>query len=170
MIARLLDLDRDWTLRLRLAERAGPLRLLAAILARSGDSWFWALALIPVAVFGPAEAARTARIMLAAVMVTAVLVLVIKFSVRRQRPTGDWGQIYRKTDPHSFPSGHAARAALLAVLGWGLGPAWLGWALMLWAPAVILARVAMGVHYLLDVIAGMLLGIALGLAALGLAL
>ena len=43
---------------------------------------------------------------------------------------------------------------LLAVLALGLGPAWFGWLLLAWAPLVILARVAMGVHYLSDVIAG----------------
>jgi membrane-associated phospholipid phosphatase len=90
------------------------------------------------------------------VITTAVLVLLVKFSVRRQRPAGEWGQIYRSSDPHSFPSGHAARAAMLAVLAAGLGPAWLAGLLLVWAPLVGLARVAMGVHYLSDVVAGML--------------
>ncbi|HSK66925.1 MAG TPA: phosphatase PAP2 family protein, partial [Anaerolineales bacterium] len=60
---------------------------------------------------------------------------------------------------HSFPSGHAARAFLIAVIGSALGPAWLGILLWIWAPLVALARVAMGVHYLSDVIAGAMLGI-----------
>jgi undecaprenyl-diphosphatase len=93
-----------------------------------------------------------------------VLVFAIKFTVRRRRPEGEWGQVYRKTDPHSFPSGHAARAALLAVLAIGLGPPWLGLLLAVWAPLVMLARVAMGVHYLSDVLAGALLGGLVGLA------
>ena len=85
--------------------------------------------------------------------------MAIKFLVRRKRPEGDWGGIYRRTDPHSFPSGHAARAALLAVLAISLGPTWFGILLLIWAPLVILARVVMGVHYLSDVIAGAILGI-----------
>lgn len=100
--------------------------------------------------------------MLVAVLLTAVLVLAVKFTVRRRRPEGEWGAIYRSTDPHSFPSGHAARAAMLAVLAAGLGPAWFGAALVAWAPLVSLARVAMGVHYLSDVLAGVLIGIAIG--------
>jgi len=90
-------------------------------------------------------------------------VMSIKFVVRRRRPEGEWGGIYRATDPHSFPSGHAARAFLIAVLVIGLGPAWLAVTLCIWAPLVSLARVAMGVHYVSDVVAGALLGIAGGL-------
>jgi undecaprenyl-diphosphatase len=101
-----------------------------------------------------------------AILATALIVLAIKFSVRRRRPAGDWGKIYRSTDPHSFPSGHAARALMLAVVCLGLGPAWLGWLLAAWAPLVALARMAMGVHYLSDVIAGALLGVLIGLAGL----
>ena len=68
----------------------------------------------------------------------AVLVIGIKFIVRRQRPVGEGGGIYRNTDPHSFPSGHAARAFLIAVIGSALGPAWLGLLLWIWAPLVAL--------------------------------
>jgi undecaprenyl-diphosphatase len=79
--------------------------------------------------------------------------------VRRKRPEGEWGRIYRFTDPHSFPSGHAARAFLIATVATALGPAWLAIALWIWAPLVALARVAMGVHYLSDIVAGALFGI-----------
>jgi undecaprenyl-diphosphatase len=76
--------------------------------------------------------------------------------------------IYRRTDPHSFPSGHAARAAMLVVLGIGLGPAWLGFGLLVWAPLVSLARVSMGLHYISDVVVGFVLGILTGVLTLGL--
>jgi undecaprenyl-diphosphatase len=104
--------------------------------------------------------------MFSAILVTAALVMAIKFTVRRRRPEGEWGQIYRKTDPHSFPSGHAARATMLAVLALGLGPMWFSVLLLIWAPLVTLARVAMGLHYLSDVVAGALLGILIGLLTL----
>ena len=92
----------------------------------------------------------------------AVLVLSIKLLIRRRRPEGEWGGIYRSTDPHSFPSGHAARAALLAVMAMALGPAWFGWLVVLWSPVVAAARVLMGVHYVSDVVAGYLLGLLVG--------
>jgi undecaprenyl-diphosphatase len=96
----------------------------------------------------------------------AALVIGIKFVVRRRRPEGEWGSIYRNTDPHSFPSGHAARAFLIAVVGSALGPAWLGVVLWIWAPLVALARVAMGVHYVSDIVAGAILGIVIALIGL----
>jgi undecaprenyl-diphosphatase len=86
--------------------------------------------------------------------------------VRRRRPEGEWGRIYRSTDPHSFPSGHAARAFLIATIAAGLGPPGLAIALWIWAPFVALARVAMGVHYLSDIVAGALFGILVALISL----
>lgn len=160
--ARLLELDADLSKRLRIAERPGPLRQTAALLAHSGDSWFWLLGLGLLALLGGPYWRTRALVMLVSILVGAVLVLMIKFIVRRQRPEGEWGGVYRMTDPHSFPSGHAARAVMLAVLALGMGPLWFGLLLAVWAPLVTLARVSMGVHYLSDVVAGAILGAALG--------
>ena len=162
MTQSLLDLDRRLTARLRIAERPGFLRSLAAGLAHSGDSWFWGMVLILVWWLGGEYWGWRAMVYLIGILITAVLVFLIKFTVRRRRPAGDWGGIYRATDPHSFPSGHAARAVMLAVLAAGLGPAPLAIGLAAWAPLVVLARVAMGVHYLLDVLAGAAFGAAVG--------
>ena len=97
-------------------------------------------------------------------IITAGLVFGIKLAVRRRRPAGEWGAFYRRTDPHSFPSGHAARMAMLAAAGFTLGHPWFGLALTVWAPLVSLARVAMGVHYVSDVIGGLLIGVVAGCA------
>jgi undecaprenyl-diphosphatase len=146
----------------QVAHRPGRIRALAAVLAHSGDSWFWLLGLALLWWFGPEFWKYRALVLAVGVVVTALVVLVIKFSVRRSRPAGEWGQIYRRTDPHSFPSGHAARAMLLATLALGLGPAWFGLILLAWAPLVSLARVSLGVHYLSDIVAGMALGAVMG--------
>lgn len=162
----LLELDLKISQRIGIAEKPGLLRSLAALLAHSGDSWFWILGLVLLWWFGSPGWRSIALSMLVSIIITAVVVLVIKFLVRRRRPEGEWGSIYRSTDPHSFPSGHATRAALLAVLAIGLGPTWFGLMLAIWAPLVILARVAMGVHYFSDVVAGAILGLAVGWLAL----
>jgi undecaprenyl-diphosphatase len=166
MRQRLLDLDIRLTNRLRVAERPGSLRNLASLLAHSGDSWFWLLGLILVWMFGPDAWRAADQTLGVAVLLSALFVLIIKFLVHRRRPEGNWGNIYRNTDPHSFPSGHAVRAVLLAVMAVAFVPTWLVVVLAIWAPLVALARVAMGVHYLSDVVAGMILGAILGLAFL----
>jgi undecaprenyl-diphosphatase len=162
----ILGLDARLSDRLRVAERPGPLRSGAVFFAHSGDSWFWGAGLIALWFLGGASWKDWAVVQFAGIAVLAVVVLAIKFLVRRQRPVGDWGGIYRQTDPHSFPSGHAARAFLIAVIAAGLGPSWLGIVLLVWAPLVSLARVAMGVHYLSDILAGALLGALMGLVCL----
>jgi undecaprenyl-diphosphatase len=161
-IRAILDLDSKVSTRMRIAETPGVLRTLARFFAHSGDSWLWGAGLLLVwfgkdAFWGP-----LAFMLGVSVFITAVLVLLIKFTIRRRRPEGEWGEIYRSTDPHSFPSGHAARSFMLAVMSIGLAPPWFATLLVVWAPLVALARVAMGVHYLSDVIAGALLGILIG--------
>ncbi len=159
----LLELDARLSDRIRVAERYSLLHRLMAFLAHSGDSWFWGAGLILVWWLGDAFWKRWALALFVAIALLAVIVMIIKLIVRRRRPEGEWGSIYRNTDPHSFPSGHAARAFLIAVLVLGLGPAWLAVLLWVWAPLVALARAALGVHYLSDVLAGALLGILIGL-------
>jgi len=159
MMRRLLKWDADVSYALRVAEKPGKRRTLAMIFAHSGDSWFWGAGLLLLWLLGSGDWKRWAVYELFWVSALAALVMGLKFLIRRRRPEGEWGKIYRNTDPHSFPSGHAARAFLIALLAGLLGPQPLALVLWLWAPLVSLARVAMGVHYLSDVIAGMLVGL-----------
>ncbi len=154
----MLELDARLSAQMRVAERPGLLRTVAAVLAHSGDSWFWWAGLALLWWLGNPFWRPWALTVLLSIIGLAVIVLAIKFTIRRRRPEGEWGAIYRSTDPHSFPSGHAARAILIAVLAIGLGPGWLAMLLCVWAPLVALARVAMGLHYLSDVAAGAVLG------------
>ena len=163
---KLTSLDARLSARMRFIERNRFTRTVAAIFAHSGDSWFWLVGLGLIWYLGSDYWKARALTMIVGILITAAIVMLIKFTVRRRRPEGEWGGIYRKTDPHSFPSGHAARAALLATLAIGLGPAWLGMLLLVWAPLVILSRAAMGVHYLSDVVAGAIIGVIIGVLIL----
>ncbi len=165
-IQRLLEWDTRVSARLRIAEKPGPLRTLAIVLAHSGDSWFWWAGLALLWWWGDSFWRSWALTVLISIILLAVVVLAVKFSIRRPRPVGEWGAFYRNTDPHSFPSGHAARVILIACLATILGPWWLAVLLWIWAPCVALARVAMGVHYLSDVLAGMVLGLLAGTTVL----
>jgi len=162
----IIELDARLSRQMRVAEKPGALRAIAVFFAHSGDSWFWVAALVLLWIFSDATWKEWAVVLFAGISLLVVVVMSVKFIVRRRRPEGEWGGIYRNTDPHSFPSGHAARAFLIAVIGSALGPDWLGVLLWIWAPLVALARVAMGVHYLSDVIVGALLGIAIGVIGL----
>jgi len=157
-LEKILILDARLSARLRVAERPGLLRTCAAFLAHSGDSWFWWAGLALLWWLGNSFWRPWALTMLLSIVGLAVIVLAIKFTIRRRRPEGEWGGFYRSTDPHSFPSGHAARAMLIAILAIGLGPGWLAILLCIWAPLVALARVAMGLHYVSDIAAGVVLG------------
>jgi len=161
-----IELDARLSNQMRVAEKPGALRAIAVFFAHSGDSWFWFAALI-ILWFGSNSFWRRWEVVeFVGIGLLAALVIGIKFLVRRRRPEGEWGGIYRNTDPHSFPSGHGARAFLIAVVASGLAPAWLALLLWIWAPLVSLARVAMGVHYVSDVVAGAALGIVAALIGL----
>jgi undecaprenyl-diphosphatase len=162
----LIEQDARLSERMRIAEQPGLLRTVAAVLAHSGDSWFWLAGLGLLWWLGTDYWKGRALTMIVAILLTALVVFVVKLVVRRRRPEGEWGKFYRSTDPHSFPSGHAVRAVMLAVVMLGSGPLWLGLLLLVWAPLVGLARVCMGVHYLSDVLAGMFLGLVVGVVVL----
>lgn len=162
----ILQLDAGLSNKLRVAEKPGALRSFAVFFAHSGDSWFWGLGLIAVWWFGDSAWKQWGIVMLAGISALVLLVMPLKFIIRRKRPEGEWGGIYRNTDPHSFPSGHAARAFMIAVIALSLGPGWVAWLLWIWAPLVALARVAMGVHYVSDIVAGFAVGILMGLVVL----
>ena len=155
----ILELDARLSEKMRVADKPGALRAIAVFFAHSGDSWFWLIALILGWFYSNSSWKEWEVVEFVGIGGLAALVMGIKFLVRRKRPEGEWGSIYRNTDPHSFPSGHAARAFLIAVIATALAPAWLGILLWVWAPLVSVARVAMGVHYVSDIVAGAILGV-----------
>jgi len=88
----------------------------------------------------------------------------IKFSLRRGRPPGAPGEgsFFSPYDHYSFPSGHAVRmACLTAILGVGYPP----FAPLLCGLTLItlLSRLQLGLHYLSDMVAGVVIGLTLGL-------
>ncbi len=137
-------------------------RVALAVIAHSGDS----IVLVPLLGllwWREGFAASSVALPLAAAFLLSVLLTtLVKYAVRRHRPAGDWGAMYRKTDPHSFPSGHASRTVAMTLVALARGLPGPGLLLAAWSLLVGFARVALGVHYLLDVAAGYLLGLAVG--------
>ncbi len=154
--------DSELTHRLREFPSSSFFRTVLSVAAHSGDS----AVLIPC-LFGlwwlSGFSRQSIALPLAAGYAASVLVTsILKYSFRRRRPPGQWGLFYRMTDPHSFPSGHASRTAVLTVVVLSRGWILIGMALLIWSLLVGLARIILGVHYLYDVLAGYLLGLVIG--------
>lgn len=169
-LAALTRLDRRVASRLRRVVGAGPngaapprlRRLVMVLAARSADSTVLIPALLLLAWLEGFTRQGLAFPLAVAYVGSMVLTFALKLAFRRRRPPGEWGALYRKTDPHSFPSGHASRTAAMALTAWAFQGWALGLALVLWSIVVSLARVVLGVHYTLDILVGYLLGLAIG--------
>lgn len=159
---RLTEIDAKYTQRARIPESRTGLRAAAAFLAHSGDSWFWGAGLALLWFMGPKSWRPQISLLFLGILITALCVLIIKFTVKRPRPEGEWGQIYRSSDPHSFPSGHAARAIMLTLIMLLTGFWWIGLILLAWTILVDLSRIGLGVHYISDILAGTLVGLVMG--------
>jgi undecaprenyl-diphosphatase len=157
-IGKLLRIDDSITKSLVLPENHKLGKAWAKLLSLSCDSWYWLAGLLAIWIFGPEPWRERAMLACVAIVLLAVLVLAIKYLIKRQRPEGDWGQVYRALDPHSFPSGHAARAVCIALLGVYFGLGWLAVLLVVWAVLVGWSRIALRLHYLVDVVAGWVVG------------
>lgn len=153
-----------------IAEAGG--RQVALALATAGNTAVTVvLVLVVGGAFWWANRGPDGFVLCAAAAITTVLVAVVKVIVARPRPTD--ALVVEATDPYAFPSGHAARAAVLAVLLVLLilrrsrrpeavaGGAVAGIA---WTAAMAWGRLVLRVHFLSDVVAGILLGLGVGLA------
>jgi undecaprenyl-diphosphatase len=139
---------------------------------RLGDGWGWLIAAGLLLAGGPSGRPVLFAVVLAA-LATNALQVPLKRCVHRRRPCEEKPHPLfdvRPPDRFSFPSGHAMNAFALAGL-LTLQYPFLGPVLGLVAASIAVSRVVMGLHYMSDVVAGALLGLALGtlsyLAVLG---
>ncbi|MCX8023679.1 MAG: phosphatase PAP2 family protein [Thermanaerothrix sp.] len=156
-IRRILDLDVSVSFALTRWAGQHGLQKIARLISHSADSWVWLGVFLLVGVLVPSLRCW-AGIGFVATFLLASLVFVLKALIRRERPqpANDW--IYALTDEHSFPSGHAARCVLITVLALHFERPEVILGLVIWAILVSLSRLALGVHYVTDVLVGMLLG------------
>ncbi len=173
----LLEVDRVVGAALR-PQLAGTFQVdVLQVLTAPGLTVFRLVALLPVVILLAARRQRRlAGFVVLAAFAVAPLTTLFKELVGRVRPTADDPLV--AASGLSYPSGHAAGAATLAgVLLVVLWPVvsrrwrpWLAGALVLGALCVAWTRIALGVHYLSDVVGGLTLGTAvvlLSMAAFG---
>lgn len=140
--------DKGWPIAVFLAHVGDGYWVLSALIIGLGASWLT----------GQGRLTFMIAVVFLTLLVTAFLVFIIKYWLRRERPRDPTGFVAMNYDKHSFPSGHSARMSCLAATIFFYNRP-LGLVFMVVAILVALARVQVRVHYLGDVLAGLLLGI-----------
>ena len=145
----------------------GPVsRGAAAVLAHSGDSIVWLFIGVLLWRFGVRTWAVAGERIVLITALTWIVSTVLKAFFQRPRPEGEQKLFYLNIDQHSLPSGHATRIGGLITVLPGLLPLWGTIGLILWGVLVCVSRVALGLHYVGDVVIGLLVGAGTGIVLL----
>lgn len=160
-----LPLDVWWMARM-LPLRTPALLEFGFVMNWAGGGWF-AIAGLPLAVVALLLLARRpwgALCFAACELLSVGAVQLLKQSLMRPRPE----ELFTAADAGSFPSGHVANAATIALALCVLFPRlWVGLAGVLWVVLMAFSRTLLGAHWLSDTAGGALVGagVALVLAA-----
>eukprot|EP00053_Salpingoeca_punica_P012390 m.110986 g.110986 ORF g.110986 m.110986 type:complete len:202 (-) comp15935_c0_seq2:1341-1946(-) len=167
VIAKLQSLDRRLSEQLYIGDTRFEQALwpMFKMLEWSGHGVLW-IGLAIFAFLAYPESAPFSLNLLAALLFDLCVVSVCKGLVRRSRPVYNRGDaITLFVDQFSFPSGHCTRAFMLVPFLSSSSTsdrdeaASLYWMLLAWALHVAASRLALGRHYLSDVLAGALIGL-----------
>lgn len=138
-----------------------------AVISRLGDGWFWYGLMIALAAFGGTRGIVAALQMLVTGFMAWLLYRTLKLRTRRLRPFRVHPDVTARAlalDEFSFPSGHTLHAVSFTIVAVASFP-FLALPLIAFTMLVAVSRVALGLHYPTDVLAGALIGAALGTAS-----
>jgi undecaprenyl-diphosphatase len=131
---------------------------------RAGDGWVWYMVGAIILLFGGHERVHALAAGTAAALFSIGCFQALKRMIGRKRPCEIqphcWATVL-PPDEFSFPSGHTMTAFGITVALALFYPA-LSAALLFFAFSIAVSRVVLGMHFVSDVIAGMLLGAGLG--------
>lgn len=157
---------RDHLLMRRVHHWSAPrwIRLWMIAATRSGDGWLWYAMALAVWLLGGSQAFRAIAAATMAAFIGVACFLVLKRATGRRRPCHlerhCWSTLL-PPDQFSFPSGHTITAFAITIpvglfypnMSPGLG---------FIALSIAASRILLGMHFLSDVVAGAILGAALG--------
>lgn len=150
------DVDAEWME--ELVEHRHPFWQAMALAFNNLGGGIFGVFIVPLAIIAILflRRRRAAALYFAlASVVSALLVQIIKNTVDRPRPE----EILVAADFGSFPSGHTANAATMAVaLALILRRFWIWWAGAAYVVLMLLSRNYLGAHWLTDTLGGMVLG------------
>jgi undecaprenyl-diphosphatase len=131
---------------------------------RGGDGWLWAALAVVVLAFAEQTRWRLFSLCGTSALTGVALFLVLKRTTCRQRPCAIaehcWATLL-PPDKFSFPSGHSITAFAISVPLGLVYPAFM-LPLLFCAFSIAMSRVVLGMHFLSDVLAGILIGAGLG--------
>jgi undecaprenyl-diphosphatase len=135
---------------------------------RMGDGWLWYGLGGMLLLYGGAQRFEAVGAAGAAALAGVLVFKTIKLISQRPRPCQLEPHCWSKVlppDKFSFPSGHTMTAFSVALVVSYFYPSLEG-ALFFLAISIAVSRVVLGMHFLSDVLAGIVLGVALGCASI----
>lgn len=136
----------------------------------SCSGFIWLPICVVMFLLHPTFSRQSAVNLLLGLLTDIVIVAIVKAFARRRRPPSKKNDYFKSigVDRYSFPSGHASRSVLLAIMYTQFSPLFDEWILQTlcyillwgWSISVCASRLLNGRHYLLDVTAGIIFGFA----------
>mmetsp|Transcript_31134 Transcript_31134/g.43152 ORF Transcript_31134/g.43152 Transcript_31134/m.43152 type:complete len:187 (-) Transcript_31134:95-655(-) len=158
-------LDRQVSSKMYWKHSDGPSRRILQAFELSGDGLLW-IPLIAIAKMTPSLVASELNDCVWKLLVGCVLDLIVVASLkaffRRSRPSynKDDMHIVVSVDKFSFPSGHSSRCIFIGALAYYcIAHREIRIVMYIWATLTAMSRVALGRHFLGDVLAGSCIGV-----------